>query len=246
MSKARLFSTAAAILLIGGGAAMAQGQSPNGKDNPGRAPAAQQNAPAEKMGPTIHQGQRKAPETTGQATDRVESGHDVNVQKHPSNMDRKKAPETTGQKSEEHGRTEERHDASPKGGAQNEGNDRQRGEHNAQQRDEHRDRAGAGNSEHNRATTGQGAAGAAHLSHEQRTRITTIFHRHRDHRIDAARLNISIRVGARVPSSVHFYPLPVEVVEIYPEWRGYDYVYVGDEILILDPGTHEIVAILEA
>jgi hypothetical protein len=49
-----------------------------------------------------------------------------------------------------------------------------------------------------------------------------------------------------VPESVHFYPLPVEVIAIYPEWRGYDYILVGSEILVIDPRTHEIVAILEA
>ena len=59
-------------------------------------------------------------------------------------------------------------------------------------------------------------------------------------------LNISVRVGTRVPASVHFYPLPTEVVEIYPEWRGYDYILVGDQIIVVDPRTHEIVAILEA
>ena len=61
-----------------------------------------------------------------------------------------------------------------------------------------------------------------------------------------AHLNVSVRVGTRVPDSVHFYPLPVEVVAVYPEWRGYDYILVGDEIVVIDPRTHEIVAILEA
>ena len=61
------------------------------------------------------------------------------------------------------------------------------------------------------ATTGQGAAaGAAKLSTEQRSKITTIF---KQHRVAPAHLNISSRVGARVPESVHFYPLPVEVVD---------------------------------
>ena len=53
-------------------------------------------------------------------------------------------------------------------------------------------------------------------------------------------------MGTRVPDSVHFYPLPREVFVIYPEWRGYDYILVGDEILVIDPRTHEIVAILDA
>ena len=38
----------------------------------------------------------------------------------------------------------------------------------------------------------------------------------------------------------------MEVDAIYPEWRGYDYILVGDEIVVIDPRTHEIVAILEA
>ena len=53
-------------------------------------------------------------------------------------------------------------------------------------------------------------------------------------------------MGTRVPRNVHFYPLPRQVYVIYPEWRGYNYIMVGDEIIVLDPRTHEIVAILQA
>ncbi len=59
-------------------------------------------------------------------------------------------------------------------------------------------------------------------------------------------LNVAASVGTRVPDSVHFYPLPQEVFVIYPEWRGYEYIVVGDEVLVIDPRSHEIVAILEA
>jgi hypothetical protein len=45
---------------------------------------------------------------------------------------------------------------------------------------------------------------------------------------------------------VRLYPLPAEVFVIYPEWRGYDYIVVGNQILVINPRTHEIVAILEA
>jgi hypothetical protein len=61
-----------------------------------------------------------------------------------------------------------------------------------------------------------------------------------------AHLNVSVHVGARVPQSVHYYPLPTEVVEIYPEWRGYMFILVGDEIVVVNPRTHLIVAVLEA
>ena len=93
-------------------------------------------------------------------------------------------------------------------------------------------------------TTGQGAAaGSAKLSTEQRTKITTII---KQHKVEPARLNVTVAVGTRVPDSVHFYPLPVEVFVIYPEWRGYDYILVGDQILVIEPRTHQIVAILDA
>jgi hypothetical protein len=96
------------------------------------------------------------------------------------------------------------------------------------------------------ATTGQSSAdtsGAVKLTTEQRTKITTII---RQQKVAPAQLNVSVRVGTRVPDSVRFYPLPVEVLVVYPEWRGYDYIMVGDEILVINPRTHEIVAIIEA
>ena len=54
-----------------------------------------------------------------------------------------------------------------------------------------------------------------------------------------------MNVGTRIPESVHLYPLPGEVVEFYPAWRGYDYIVVGSQIMIIDPDTHQVVAILE-
>jgi Protein of unknown function (DUF1236) len=94
------------------------------------------------------------------------------------------------------------------------------------------------------ATTGQGAAAvSAKLSTEQRSKITTII---RSHKVEPVKLNVTVSVGTRVPDSVHFYPLPAEVFVVYPEWRGYDYILVGDEILVIDPRTHQIVAIIEA
>ena len=59
-------------------------------------------------------------------------------------------------------------------------------------------------------------------------------------------MSVSVSVGTRVPASVHLYPLPVEVVEVYPAWRGFEYILVGDQIVVINPRTHEIVAILEA
>ena len=59
-------------------------------------------------------------------------------------------------------------------------------------------------------------------------------------------VNFSIVVGSRVPRDVSFHPLPTEIVTIYPDWRGYEFVLVGNQIVVVDPRTFEIVAVLDA
>mgnify|MGYP001551676200 CR=1 FL=1 len=92
-------------------------------------------------------------------------------------------------------------------------------------------------------TTGQAGAGAK-LSTEQRTKITTVIKS--QHVQPTTNVNFSISVGTRVPRSVQFHPLPTEIVEIYPTWRGYEFILVRDQIVVVDPHTLEIVAVLEA
>ena len=65
MRNLRLISTTAAILLLGASAVSAQTMKTD--EMPANAPAAQENAPAEKVAPPLNSEQRKAPETIGQA-----------------------------------------------------------------------------------------------------------------------------------------------------------------------------------
>jgi Protein of unknown function (DUF1236) len=91
-------------------------------------------------------------------------------------------------------------------------------------------------------TTGQAGA-AAKLSTEQRTQIATVI---RDqHVAPVTNVNFSIVVGTHVPRNLSFHTLPERVVVIYPEWRGFKFIIVREQILIIDPNTFEIVAILE-
>lgn len=92
-------------------------------------------------------------------------------------------------------------------------------------------------------TVGQAGAGAK-LSTEQRTKITSVFRE--QHIAPLTNANFAISVGTRVPRDVSFHALPAEIVTIYPEWRGYEFVRVRDQIVVVDPNTFEIVAVLEA
>jgi len=58
-------------------------------------------------------------------------------------------------------------------------------------------------------------------------------------------VNFNIRVGTVVPRSVHFVTVPATLVTIEPQWRGYKYFVYADEIIIVNPRTLEIVAVLE-
>jgi hypothetical protein len=101
-----------------------------------------------------------------------------------------------------------------------------------------------GQNERTQTTTGQAGANAK-LSTEQRTKITTVIRN--EHVAPVTNVNFSISVGTRVPrEGVTFRPLPAEVVTIYPEWRSYEFILVGNQIVVVDPATYEIVAVLDA
>jgi hypothetical protein len=55
-----------------------------------------------------------------------------------------------------------------------------------------------------------------------------------------------ITVGETVPRTVHRYRFPVSVMEYAPQYRDYEYILVGDEILVVDPRTMRIVAVIPA
>ncbi|WP_246663065.1 DUF1236 domain-containing protein [Pseudolabrys sp. FHR47] len=220
MTQARLLTTAALALVIGAGATYAQ----TNQASPERAPAAQQSAPPAKVAPSMNagEGKRGMPETTGQGSPQrlsPGSGENTNIK------DMKAQPP-------------QRSGAAPESGVKDDKAGMNAGKSGAETK------SGATARDTQSSTTGQGSAGArANLTTEQRTKITSVIKRQK---VEPVNLNISISVGTRVPEHVRYYPLPAEVVTIYPQWRGFDYIIVGSTIVVIDPGTREIVAVLEA
>ena len=88
--------------------------------------------------------------------------------------------------------------------------------------------------------------GSVQLSEDQRSQIKTVIGRGSGPRLSRSNVNFDISVGSRVPRSVHFVTLPGEIVRIVPQYRGFDYFLIEDEIVIVDPHTLEIVAIIPA
>jgi hypothetical protein len=93
-------------------------------------------------------------------------------------------------------------------------------------------------------TTGNAATAAtAAPPAEKRTQITSAIKQEKVEEVTNVNFNLSI--GTAVPAGVRYHPMPSRIVEIYPEWRGYDFILVHGKYIILRPHTHEIVYIIE-
>jgi Protein of unknown function (DUF1236) len=57
-------------------------------------------------------------------------------------------------------------------------------------------------------------------------------------------VNVAVNVGAPLPGEINLLPLPANIVDIVPEFRGYDYVVVNDEIVIVQPSTRKVVEMI--
>jgi hypothetical protein len=93
-------------------------------------------------------------------------------------------------------------------------------------------------------TTGNAATAAtAAPPAEKRTQITSAIKQEKVEEVTNVNFNVSI--GTAVPAGIRYHPMPSRIVEIYPEWRGYDFILVHGKYVILRPQTHEIVYIIE-
>jgi hypothetical protein len=93
------------------------------------------------------------------------------------------------------------------------------------------------------STTGSAPSAAAAPPPEKRSQIVSAIKQEKITEIKNVNFNIS--VGTRVPSTIQFYPLPTRIIEIYPEWSGYQVILVGGRYVIVRPNTYEIVYIIE-
>jgi len=248
MTNRFMMSVAAAALIAGTGFANAQGTGMS-REAPSAGAPAQQSAPAERSSPSAAPMNR-------------DSGSDQGMKSTQS--DEKMAPQGAKPQGTKSQRAQDDMMAGPKGEKSVQDNNMNKGDASKNMRSESNEKGGAGkdmkaegregrdgnmNAESKGATdsksqtTGQAGA-SAKLSTEQRTKITTVIKS--QHVAPLNNVNFSISVGTRVPHGISFHPLPAEVVTFYPEWRGYEFVLVGDQIVVINPRTLEIVAVIEA
>jgi hypothetical protein len=83
---------------------------------------------------------------------------------------------------------------------------------------------------------------SVNLSDQQRTQISAAISSQRVQPL--TNVNFSISVGTTIPRSVRLHTLPSNIVAIVPQYRGYSYIVVREEIIIVEPRTYRIVAVL--
>jgi hypothetical protein len=233
MTKTFLISVSAAALIAASGCAFAQG--PNTQSAPANqsAQGSPQNVPAEKIAPTMNRSE------TPDAKAKVEGKTIGQVeQKGPTDLAAPKRAEGDVKKDVTKAKaTENKPDMKPNDKAASEMNaDKSKADMKGNPKAASDVKAGA--------TTGQAAAGSKPLTVEQRATIHTVVKEQRV--LPAANANFAITVGTVVPRTVTFRPVPSEFVTINSAWRGFEYFLVGDRIVIVNPRTLEIVAVVEA
>lgn len=235
MRKSLLMSVSAAALIVSAGIVTAQDKGGMG----GAAQAPQSTSPAQQTAPSsqpggadMRGGSDMRGGTTGQGEPR--GGAEPKAGQTEQRMD---------QKGDRQQRSQDQRQNDQKGAQDQRMNQR---ENRAQ--DKQPDNKGAADTKTRRdSTTGQGAAGssgAASLTTEQRTKISTTIKQSNVRPVTNVNFNVS--VGTVVPRSVTLHALPATVVEVYPQWRPYRFILVGDEIVIIEPDTYRIIAVIDA
>jgi hypothetical protein len=248
MNKRLLMSVAAAALIAGTGFANAQGAGGAGRESGGAggAGAAAHSAPAGGAA------DRAAP---GGAGDRAAGGAAAGAGDRSSQTERN-APANKDEATDTTNRSDQRQDQKAQS------DDKMQRDNSRNATDSTRDNGKANKDANNadgknpnaksaaddkgmnkEATTGQAGAGAK-LNGEQRTKVTSVIKQQNIKPV--TNVNFSISVGTRVPRDVEFHPLPAEIVTVYPDWRGYDFILVNDQILVINPRSYEIVAVIDA
>jgi hypothetical protein len=241
-------TTAAAALLVGTVFAAAQGVQPRPGAG-GAEPGMQQDGGKGKA-------QTKEPRTQGQGS---QSQHQQGqAAPEPKSKAQSKEPRTQGQggqsqhqqgqsTTEPKSKAQSKERTQGQGQRDTQGQPQQQGQQPKQQQPQQGQQTPPRGNDTQKGAESKGGAqtGGVTLTSEQRTKIrTTVLQGGNAPRV--TNVNFSLNVGTVVPRDrVKVVAVPATIVEIHPAWRGYMYFIVGEQIIIVEPSSHKIVAVLD-
>jgi hypothetical protein len=211
-----------------------QGGAQRSMNNPGAAKNDAAN-PGSRDEPRTGQAETREQPRTGQAEQKRE-------QPRTEQAEEKRDQPGTGQANENRDQ--------PRTGQTVERRDEPRARQNAETRGETQNGANAANREGDRGgNAGDRArnvkvAGNLHVTEDNAARISDNLMRRGPS--ESVNVHVHVDVGAPLPGKVDLLPLPPDIVELAPEYQGYDYVVVNDEIVFVQPSTRRVVRIIVA
>jgi len=226
--RGKLLISSAVALLAGTVLALGQG-APERKDQTQPRPGVTQGQPGQPKGGQGVQKEQPRPSTSGQAQQKREQAPNRAQEPAPRAPDQNR---TEGQNQREQPRTQGQ-------APRNQGEARTPGQSGPAPNQSGQNQPGR--------TQGQAQPSGGNsvtLTSEQRTKVRqTVLEGRNVPRVN--RVDFSLNVGTVVPRSVHVVEVPETIVEIHPEWRRYLYFVYNDQIIIVEPRTLKIVAVLE-
>jgi hypothetical protein len=252
MKTSKLLMLSTAALLAGTLAAASQSIQPGGAQDKGASSGQMSQPGKEQSGKALNKDQSSKEPTAPSRNSQVQN-------KEPTIGGPAKSPVTSGQAKEKEAPTtqaigprEENRAQSEQDrkGAQTQGQapreqDRQQG-----QTQRNQDQPKQGQSQRDQGTQqgereGQRSGGVSvSFTPEQRTKIREVVIKERD-APRVSKVDFSLSVGTVVPRTVRVVAVPEVIVEYHPEWRGFRYFLVNDQLVIVEPDTLRIVAIVD-
>ncbi len=205
-------------------------QRPAGKESAGQEQAApNRNAQAS---PQDRQRGREQPATSGQGS-RDQEGKSLDNKNEGGKSQTQRQPDNKRQQGQAQQPSRTEGQAPRDQGQIQRDQDRQQGQN---QREPERNQQGA--------REGERGGAKVNLTSEQRTKIRdTVFKEKDAPRV--GKVDFSLNEGTVIPRSVKIVEIPQVIVAIHPEWQRYKYFIVNEELVIVEPETLRIVAIIE-
>jgi hypothetical protein len=244
--KKKLLAGAAMAIAIGCTAATAQAQEGSQGNGAGNSPGGAQH----RLNPGGTSGgggaMRNNQATPGGSVDRNQAIPEKQGMGPPKGSNQQRSSSTRQRGTEENGGVTRRggqENNMQRGAEGNHSTDMQRGTENERGGAMRENRENNSRIQERGSRTGSASGKSVQLSERKRTQIKNLIVKDRSvPRANSS--NFSVAVGTALPHDVHVAPLPSDVIRVVPEYRGFDYVVVRDQLLIIDPDTMKIVAIL--
>jgi len=64
-------------------------------------------------------------------------------------------------------------------------------------------------------------------------------------KVKPATIQEKVAVGTTLPATVTLAPVPDVIVQANPEFKTYQYAYIGNEIVLVDPNTRAVVQVIQ-